>query len=289
MAKYRQLRTEFWNDGFVLELSPEEKYFYIYLMTNSSTTQCGVYELPKKLIETQTGFTMEKVDKLLIKFQDNNKIKYSEDTKEILIVNWLKYNEPNNINGIKCVNKELKKVKNPQFLSIIYESCEKLNLDINQIFQGILLGEEAFLPNFTGPYNQAISNEVISKKEEVTKKKEEGKSNNIDQVIAFFKENLYEPRELEKRKLLDFSKRLSVDIVLLALEEAVNYNAKNLKYIENILTCWEKKGLNTIEEVNRYNKAWKKQKSKGGKIKMPSFDEREYDFEELEKKLLGWA
>ena len=32
MAKYRQLHTDFWNDGFVLDLTPEEKYFYIYLM-----------------------------------------------------------------------------------------------------------------------------------------------------------------------------------------------------------------------------------------------------------------
>ena len=32
MAKYRQLYTEFWSDSFVLELTPEEKYFYLYLM-----------------------------------------------------------------------------------------------------------------------------------------------------------------------------------------------------------------------------------------------------------------
>jgi hypothetical protein len=39
MAKYRQLYTEFWSDSFVLELTPEEKHFYLYLISNSKTTQ----------------------------------------------------------------------------------------------------------------------------------------------------------------------------------------------------------------------------------------------------------
>ena len=43
MAAYRHIHIDYWQDSFVLDLTPEEKYFYIYLMTNSKTTQCGVY------------------------------------------------------------------------------------------------------------------------------------------------------------------------------------------------------------------------------------------------------
>ncbi len=56
MAKYRQLYTEFWSDSFVLELTPEEKYFYLYLISNCKTTQCGIYEISKRIIETETGY-----------------------------------------------------------------------------------------------------------------------------------------------------------------------------------------------------------------------------------------
>ncbi|MEH7458486.1 replication protein, partial [Bacillus sp. JJ1127] len=35
MAKFRQVHVDFWQDGFVLDLTPEEKYFFLYLMTNS--------------------------------------------------------------------------------------------------------------------------------------------------------------------------------------------------------------------------------------------------------------
>ena len=52
MAVYRHIHIDYWQDGFVLDLTPEEKYFYIYLMTNSKTSQCGIYELPKRIIKS---------------------------------------------------------------------------------------------------------------------------------------------------------------------------------------------------------------------------------------------
>ena len=56
MAVYRHIHINYWQDGFVLDLTPEEKYFYIYLMTNSKTSQCGIYELHRRIIETETGY-----------------------------------------------------------------------------------------------------------------------------------------------------------------------------------------------------------------------------------------
>ncbi len=60
------------------------------------------------------------MDNLIKKFEEYKKIIYSEETKEIIILNWFKYNEPNNINAIKCVNKELKKIKNRNFVKELY-------------------------------------------------------------------------------------------------------------------------------------------------------------------------
>jgi hypothetical protein len=65
MAIYRCVRTSFWQDDFVLELTPEEKYFYIYLMTNFKTTQCGIFKLAKKIVETEIGYNRETIEKLI--------------------------------------------------------------------------------------------------------------------------------------------------------------------------------------------------------------------------------
>ena len=90
MAVYRHIHIDYWQDGFVLDLTPEEKYFYIYLMTNSKTSQCGIYELPKRIIETETGYNRETVDKLLNRFIDYKKIVYCEETREVFLMNWNK-------------------------------------------------------------------------------------------------------------------------------------------------------------------------------------------------------
>ena len=111
MAIYRQIYITFWQDPFILNLTPEEKYFYIYLMTNSKTKQCGCYELPKRIMMFETGYNEETIDKLLKRFIDYKKVRYDHNTSELLLINWLKYNPINNINIEKCVNKEFEQIK----------------------------------------------------------------------------------------------------------------------------------------------------------------------------------
>jgi hypothetical protein len=130
LAKFRQVHVEFWQDGFVLDLTPEEKYFYIYLMTNSKTSQCGIYELPKRIIETETGYNRETVDKLLQRFIDYGKILYDEFTKELMLVNWVKYNSIKSPKTMACIEKELKTIKNQQFLYTFYTLCKEYRYPI---------------------------------------------------------------------------------------------------------------------------------------------------------------
>ena len=141
MAKYRQIYTEFWSDSFVFELTPEEKYFYLYIISNTKTTQSGIYEISKKFIATETGYNQDTVDKLIKKFCEYNKILYCDNTKEIMVLNWMKYNVPNNINAIKCVHHELSKVENKEFLEILFKKCEIAQLDVEKIFENLIITE----------------------------------------------------------------------------------------------------------------------------------------------------
>ena len=109
MAVYRQVYITFWQDEFILELTPEEKYFYLYLMTNSKTSQCGIYQLP--IMEMELGYNRDTIIKLIERFEQYGKIAYDESTKEVALVNWLKFNPINNINIQKCVEKELQGIK----------------------------------------------------------------------------------------------------------------------------------------------------------------------------------
>lgn len=65
-----------------MDLTPEEKFFYVYLLQCSNTKQCGIFELPKRVIEYETGYIRETVDKLLERFISYGKIEYCEKTKD---------------------------------------------------------------------------------------------------------------------------------------------------------------------------------------------------------------
>ncbi|MCW6094840.1 DnaD domain protein [Clostridium sporogenes] len=376
MAKYRQLYTEFWKDGFVVELEPEEKYFYLYLLTNANTSQCGIYELPKKIIENETGYNRETVDNLIKKFEEYKKIIYSEETKEIIILNWFKYNEPNNINAIKCVNKELKKIKNRNFVKELYFQYSKSGLEVDKLFYEI---EDSFIEDKNnkvkdiyisitdhgnsdygyknidrnskfenkfididrnieietsdkhssrgdeGAYKGPVSKEIINNKQEEINNKEGVISNsccsnkekesrynttateeevgeiescradfkNIRDVIAVFENNIHKMAPIERKKIIGWSNKFSYDVIVMAIEEAIFNNIKNIGYIEKILDTWFSKGLTSIEDIKSYKARWKekkkKTKSKENTVdRWNDFEQREYDFEKLERKLLGW-
>lgn len=102
------------------KLTPEQKYFYLYLMTNENTKQCGIYEIDKGTISHETGYNVETVNKLIKFFQASGKIKYSDKTEEIAIKNWLKYNDSTSPKVKSCINNELKQVKDTVLIQYIY-------------------------------------------------------------------------------------------------------------------------------------------------------------------------
>lgn len=120
MAKYRQLHTTFWDDTLILDLTPEQKYFYIYLLTNPNVKQCGIYEISIKQISYQTGYNNDTVYNLLDLFVNMKKIVYSKDTNEIALVNFIKYNGSDSPSIRKCIQKDLDSVKNKDLICCVH-------------------------------------------------------------------------------------------------------------------------------------------------------------------------
>lgn len=128
MALYRYVQTTFWTDPFVENLTREEKLLYIYLLTNSRTKQCGVYEISIKAIAFELDYGKNDYDKirtLIEKLSIANKIKYNEKENEMLIVNWLKHNNYDNPKVKTCIMKELNQVKTQDYVNYVSNIIEK--------------------------------------------------------------------------------------------------------------------------------------------------------------------
>lgn len=123
MANFRQVYVEFWQDPKVLEeLTPEDKYFYLYLLTNPNTTQIGVYRITKKRMAFDMGYSPESVSSLLDRFQHHHKlVVYNSETREIAIIKWGKYNlKKAGKPMMDCIEKELKQIEDKTLLELIF-------------------------------------------------------------------------------------------------------------------------------------------------------------------------
>lgn len=113
MAIYRTVSMSFWTDSKVVDdFSPEDRYFYLYLFTNPHTNLCGCYEISMKQMSIETGYNADTISTLLKRFESvHNIIRYSPKTKELLLLNWHKYNWTASEKFRKPLLKEISEVK----------------------------------------------------------------------------------------------------------------------------------------------------------------------------------
>lgn len=122
MAVYRTIYTTFWTDAKVDDdFSPEDKYFYLYLMTNPHTNICGCYEISMKSMSRELGYDSDTVRKLISRMEtEYDVIRYNQSTKEILILNWYKYNWTNSKDLMKSVKNAASQIKCDSFRDYIF-------------------------------------------------------------------------------------------------------------------------------------------------------------------------
>lgn len=118
----RIVDTGFWSDEKVLDFSPEDKYFMLFLLTNEYTTQLGVYYLPIKKAAFDLGYSEDTVRVLLDRFENKySMLKYSVATGEVALKNYLVYSV---VSGGKplydCLVKEADIVKDIGLLDYVY-------------------------------------------------------------------------------------------------------------------------------------------------------------------------
>lgn len=117
MAKYRNISMNFWQDSKVVDdFTPEDRYIYLYCMTNPHTNLCGCYEVSIKQIAGETGYNNDSVERLLKRLdREHNVIRYDAQTKELLILNWFRYNWTSSDKINKPLLADIRKVKCDRF------------------------------------------------------------------------------------------------------------------------------------------------------------------------------
>ncbi|MGL6105779.1 DnaD domain protein [Romboutsia sp.] len=278
MAIYRQIQIEFWQDAFVLDLTPEEKYFYLYLLTNTKTRQCGIYELPTKIIETETGYSRETVEKLINRFEEYKKITYDFETKEIYLKNWIKYNKISNIKIQKCVEKEIKNVKSEKLLKLFFKDCKEQGYTFSESINHLVGIKPAEKHNENHKENSEANKENKEKgNENYLEKKENLRENlneedntrntnnnrdikyysenqNLKEFAKLYEENLGLINGSSSQWLIEISQKLDINLFKKSIEIAKKRGQCNKGYVNGIITNWQNNKITTLEELDIYEK-----------------------------------
>lgn len=106
MAKQRIINTKFWNDNFIVELDPLERYLFIYLLTNEHTNICGIYELPLRVMAFESGLDKEMLNKMLPRLAE--KINYLDGW--VCIRNFMKHQATSSMKVQTGIEVELQKI-----------------------------------------------------------------------------------------------------------------------------------------------------------------------------------
>ena len=134
MAVYRQVYMSFWTDPKIEEeFTPEDKYFYLYLLTNPYTNIAGCYEIGYKQMARGTGYNEDTVKRLINRLKTVHQvIDYSEQNKELLLINWHKYNWSRSDNLLTGVTAAISKIKTPEFQDYLRE----LSDGVERVYRG---------------------------------------------------------------------------------------------------------------------------------------------------------
>lgn len=125
-------------------------------------------------------------------------------------------------------------------------------------------------------------------------------------LVKYFEENICELKTSTLKKYEEIYNLLDKDFILKVIDYCSNANAKSYRYFETVILEYSKKGINTVEALEHDIEDYRETRSKAKlnkdrqlkhlsgnktnvkKSKFHSFEQRDYDFKDLERKLLGW-
>ena len=243
MAKFRQIQTNFWSNTYIQEeMTAEDKYFYLYLMTNEFTTQIGIYPITKKQMAFDLGYSLESVQALLQRFETFHKlIKYDIETREIILLKW----SENNLNIVgkpvqDLIKKEISQVKNKEFLFLMFENCPENSL---KTFIASLLSENKKDNNINTSYDTSDvsfnDTGAINNKEEIIN----NNNNNINNLENIIKDQEQEKVVINSNGVLQQEIKMLLGVRKIKVYDIIKLN----KPIERIKFV--------IEFCNKHNKA----------------------------------
>ncbi len=275
MSTFRKIYTKFWKDGKVIEeLTPEDKFFFVYLLTNPATTQIGIYQITKKQMSFELGYSIETINSLMDRFENHHKlIKYNLSTREIAIKHWGRYNlDRGGKPMIDCIKKELGMVSDISLIRYVSENIKRE--DIKNVFRTYMnndniddlcmnnkINKDTYDDSYHDTYNDTLGTSIQVKEEVKVKIKEEVKnidkekdlkSSNISKYAKLYEQNIGLINGVAYEWIINISEEIDINLFKKAIEIATDKGKCSKGYIGGIIKKWLNNNIKTYDDLKAY-------------------------------------
>lgn len=248
MAIYRQVHTTLWQDDFVGDIltEPPEKLFWLYVLTNNQTTQCGVFTFRIRQAQFDTGLSQQEIQGIINKLVSHKKVKYSTENNEIMIINWLKYNSARSPKVAAVIDKELKDIKTLEFESEVIMKCNELKYPIksknkteNTVSIPYQYPTDTILqPEPEPSHNQNITNTEVGPETVAP----------AADVYRYYQESFGLLNSFASENLTQWVADIGTELVIEAMRRSA-LDQKGFRYAEGIMKQWAKRNIKTMTDV----------------------------------------
>lgn len=109
-------------------------------------------------------------------------------------------------------------------------------------------------------------------------------------IVEAYEANIRPITPLEAERLSKWLDDMDADVIIAAIEEAIVYNKRSMKYIEGILRNWHSNNIRTKLDLEAYRRDWEDRKQSEGQasrdlnktVDFARFEHHEYTGEQLE-------
>ncbi len=215
MEVFTRLERGYWQDEFILELTPEQRYFYLYLISNNKVNTLGAYVFPMTMSTLELGYNRETVKKLLDHFVEAGKIMYDETTNEVFLLNWPKRNWTKRTATLRALKKDFDALKSPVLR-------EKISVMLSAFIDG----------------EEVIDNTEEQKGTNGNNEEQKGTNGNNGDILAGRIEN--REKRIENREKKKENEDVGTEFDAAAAFEIFYKAYPNKKNVKTARTRWEK-------------------------------------------------
>lgn len=273
MAIFRCVSPNFWSDPKVDDdFTPEDKYFYLYLLTNPHTTLSGCYELGKRQASRELGYNEETVDRLIHRMETvHNVIRYDKSTKEILLLNWHKYNWSKSPKCLKGVEYSMQNIKSDAFRKYC---ADTLSIQYLYSIDTTVSVSVSVSDTVTEPITETV---IYPNRDSLNNSEEKTSAVDADlaQIVQRYEEVAGRFPRSALEKLQNWRKTFGTDMILLAIDRAAEANKRSWAYINGILASWQREGVRTVGDVAANDESRQQQARLGRSPRQPAESTRD--------------